>query len=325
VFSGDCHERQMRINRWTLLLTGLVVLVAGFLLFRSDPDEQRHTGPAPETARQDTEIPAPPEADGPPDEAAPSEPVPDTGLVRPELELDGDAEPVVLVDSFSPSEQMPLTTWSMVQTSVGHFDVLRIANLPAGGGPVPANTLMAAHGWAGDPGLGLRISDVLLARCNRIVARAQVTVDRSDVAEGVHPNLLRSGWAAQIYAGDLPSCADNRISAWAVIPGVPARLAPLIGSHSVEVEPDGDSTRRRVSAQINLDPYNYPPPPLRSIELRASRANMRRCGSTACPVVAQVDSGIREGQILERHDEWSLVSIEGRAGWIFNELYRVGE
>lgn len=313
----------MRINRWTILLAGLVVLVAGFLLFRSDSEEQDRAEPATETSRQDTEIPTPKEAEGSAKPPAQEEPVANVEMERPELELEGEAKPLVLVDSFAPAEQDALLTWPIVQTSVGHFDVLRIASLPPNGGPVPADTLMAAQGWAGDSGLGLRFTDVLLTRCSRVIARAQVTLDRPDVAKAVHPNLLRSGWVAQIYAGDLPSCADDRISAWAVISGAPARLAPLIGSHEVEVASGGNNEPRRVSAQENLNPDEYPSPPFQAIEVRASRANLRRCGSTACPVVAKVDRGIWEGQILDRIDDWSLVAFEGRAGWIFDELYQV--
>ncbi|MDA0786968.1 MAG: hypothetical protein O3B37_11835, partial [Proteobacteria bacterium] len=207
--------------------------------------------------------------------------------------------------------------------SAGHFDKLVLVDgFPLGDAAVSTIDILVARGWAGDTGLGMRLSDVLLARCNRIIGRAKVTLDRPDVAKAVHPNLVRSGWEAQLLAGHLPSCGDDDLSAWAVIPGSPALLISLVGRHAVTVDRVGAPAVSNVSAQSEIRPETYGAPAKETFEILASRANLRRCGSTTCPVTAQIDRGTHSGVLLDDDGEWSLLGFDNGQGWLFNKLYR---
>ena len=309
----------MHFKPWTLLLAGALVVFAGIMVFSFDPKKHQDAATQSQTEgeggimaeRRADEAPAPPE---PPATTA------GIDIDRPELDLRDGPAPLLVVDSFAPAEQSVLSTWSQLNVNGGHFDVLTIPAPASPGKGLSSDTLVAAQGWAGDAALGWRMSDVLIAMCGRVVARARVSAERPDVAAAVHPNLLPSGWVAQIWAGDLPTCDDTRMTAWGVVPGEPAVLAPLIGSHAIDVNSDRDGGGQRVSAQSVPDPEAFPLPPLRSIEVLASRANMRRCGNTDCPVVAQIDRGVSRGRLLDRQDTWSLIAFG-----LFNRLYRVVE
>jgi hypothetical protein len=130
-----------------------------------------------------------------------------SNLNPPKLDLETSVKPLIIVDSLPLADQSALTDWRGIEGAAGHFDQLVLVDgSKPGPGGVSAIDVLVAQGWAGDTGLGMRLADMLLARCDRVVARAKVTLDRPDVAAAVHPNLVRSGWEAQILAGHLPSC-----------------------------------------------------------------------------------------------------------------------
>ncbi len=304
----------MGVYRW-IFVVGLVVSVAAlFIAFSTERDD---TVSAPVASSQ-IEVGNAVREDPP---AVPA--IVDDNLERPELDIDAPAGPVVIVDTFPSESQLTIQEWRGIDGSAGHFD--RLDRLVATGFPesdISPNDILVARGWAGDLSLGLRLNDVVLARCNRIVARTQVTLDRPDVAAAVHPNLLRSGWEAQLFAGDLPSCGDDNLSAWAVIPGSPARLISLVGRHAVDVAGFAVTDVAHVSAQTVIRPDAYPGPLEASFDILATVANMRRCGSTKCPVVSQVARGTHSGVLLENNGSWSLLAFGDRQGWLFNNLYR---
>lgn len=307
----------MRANYWLLIFMVVAVAVATIFMWDSDP-ETRPKGPAPYAV-----APGPEEGDatGEPSAANPTAPQ-GIDIPPPALEVKPDRAPLI-VDSFPLGSQHSLDAWRGIGGSAGHFDRLDLlAGGPVPESGVPPDAVLIAQGWAGDPELGLRLNEILLARCGRIVARAQVTLARPDVATAVHPNLARSGWEAQLFAGDLPSCGDDRLMAWAVLPGKPALLISLIGQHAVAVADSGESDFFHVPAQTMLRPDSYPPPVEALFEILASRANLRKCGSTRCPVVAQIDGGTYSGVVLEDNGTWSLVGFGDRQGWLFNNLYR---
>jgi hypothetical protein len=258
----------MLARRWRTLLLGLIVLALLVWFFRPQPqphapemDSGAEMAPQPET-------PAPRAASRPPASAAetgpPSPPADEiaAAIPPPALELESPPRPV-LVDSFEAGEQLNLSGWRHVAGSTaGHFDTLTLSdgtNLPDGG--VPAGAVLVARGWARERTLGIPISDVLLARCGRIVARTQTGAARPDVARIVHPNLERAGWEARVLPGDLPACADDRLTAHAVLPGDPAVLVDLIGAHAATVHPDSDAGVFRSSAQSSIRADAYPLPP----------------------------------------------------------------
>ncbi|MBT3398753.1 MAG: hypothetical protein HN420_02055, partial [Rhodospirillaceae bacterium] len=184
----------MGVYRW-IFVVGLVASVAAlFIAFSTERDD---TVSAPVASSQ-IEVGNAVREDPP---AVPA--IVDDNLERPELDIDAPAGPVVIVDTFPSESQLTIQEWRGIDGSAGHFD--RLDRLVATGFPesdISPNDILVARGWAGDLSLGLRLNDVVLARCNRIVARTQVTLDRPDVAAAVHPNLLRSGWEAQLFAGD---------------------------------------------------------------------------------------------------------------------------
>lgn len=233
--------------------------------------------------------------------------------------------PQTIVDSFDPSERVPLESWTTIDEFVGHFDVLvretDSAAVEEGLLLAPAD-LLVAQGWAGYQALGLNLSDVVFSACGQIVARAQIGMPRPDVAEAVHPNLTNSGWRAEILAADLPGCADSNIRAWSVVPGAPARLAALVGSFPY-VSPGRSGAPPRLSAQQNVEANLYPKPEFVTLQITAARANLRQCGSTSCAVVGQIDGGRYTAHIATRDPEWSLILFPGGAGWIFNDLFEV--
>lgn len=304
----------MRFYQWIFVVGLLAGVAALFIVFSDDQDE---IVSPPDNASQFDVGKAVPEIPS----ASPGAMGED--LDRPELVIDESAAPVVIVDSFPPDSQLTIQEWRGIEGSAGHFD--RLDRLVATGFPesdISPNDILMARGWAGDLGLGLRLNDVVLERCGRIVARAQVTLARPDVAKAVHPNLLRSGWEAQLFAGDLPSCGDDNLSAWAVIPGSPALLIPLVGQHAVNVAGFTAIDVPHVSAQTVIRPDAYPAPPEASFQILAAVANMRRCGSTKCAVVSKVTRGTHSGVLLENNGSWSLLAFGDRQGWLFNDLYR---
>lgn len=304
----------MHIYRWIFVLALLAGVIALFVLFSSG---EKSKDPEPVQSSQiDSDTADTAEAPGRDENLG-------ENLTSPELDLDASSKPMVIVDSLPPAAQGALGEWRGIQGSAGYFDQLvRVDGSQPGDSAVSAIDIVVARGWAGDTGLGMRFTDVLLARCNRIVGRAKVTLDRPDVAKAVHPNLVRSGWEAQLLAGHLPSCGDDELSAWAVIPGSPALLVSLIGRHSVSVDQVGRPAISNVSAQTGIRPESYEAPAKETFEILASRANLRRCGSTKCEVTGQIDGGTYSGILLDDNGEWSLFGFEDRQGWMFNKLYR---
>ncbi len=299
----------MRLYRLIFVL----VLVAGvgalFVVFSNEP---LNNVSKPESSSQTT----PAEVTARPNDLG-------ENLDPPELDLNEKLGSIVVVDSLLPSAQGAITDWRGIEGSAGHFDQLVLADgSTPGDAGISAIDVLIARGWAGDTGLGMRLNDVLLARCDRIVGRAKVTLDRPDVAKAVHPNLVRSGWEAQLLAGHLPSCGDDNLSAWAVIPGNPALLVSLIGRHAARVDRIDPPDISHVSAHSEIRPDAYAAPAQETFEVLASRANLRRCGSTKCAVTGQIDQGTHSGILLDNNGDWSLIGFDDQQGWLFNRLYR---
>lgn len=297
-----------------LTLVGVVVAIVGL------PDrEAANTAPARQVDPRDARevLPA--------DDLPATEP--DTAFSGPVLEVEPIPETPVVVASFPPARQVPLADWNRTGTVAGYFDGIDV--LTDGGrapldpkNPVGANTRLVASGWSGDLEFGLPFRDVVLSQCDRLVGRAQVTLERPDVADAVHPNLERSGWEAVLYVGDLPNCADPLMRAWAVLPGKPAVLLPLNGAHRVGTVTPSAKADYHVAALPPLTPMEIAPLQVSMIDVTASRANLRRCFGTKCPRVGQVAAGRYRVHIASRRDGWSLLIFEDRAGWIADTLFK---
>ena len=134
----------------------------------------------------------------------------------------------------------------------------------------------------------------------------------------------------QAYGGRLDNWQDVLKEVKAT-PGVtraaPLIEQPLLGSFNGRVEAvlvrgNEDAASIRASATSPIGPDSYPLPPRTEVEIVVSRANLRRCGSTDCEVVGQVEGGTHTAIVVERHDDWSLLSFGDQVGWLFNQLYR---
>ncbi len=206
----------MRVYRWIFVIGLILGLGVLFVMFSN---EQQSNVPKPDKTSRIAPDATAPDSTSP--ENAPDRPDDlSENLNAPKLDLDQSSDPLVIVDSFPLDAQGATTDWRGIEGSAGHFDQLVLLDgSGATDGGVSTIDILIARGWAGDTGLGMRLSDVLLARCDRIVAHAKVTLERPDVAKAVHPNLVRSGWEAQLLAGHLPSCGNDDLSAWAVVPG----------------------------------------------------------------------------------------------------------
>ena len=309
----------MRVYRLIFVLVLIAGVGALFIVFSN---EQQSTVSKPGSSSQIG-----------PDAAATGDAAGDSGSVngslgRPALDVDANAAPLIIVDSFPPERQTPFDDWRRTEEAAGHFD--RLAMIGEGGvqvdpESVAANDILVAQGWAGEFKLGIRHKDVLLVMCRRVVARAQVSQARPDVAKAVHPNLGWSGWEAQIVAADLPQCEDDRLSAWAVVRATPPFLAPLIGAHAVTIGDGGGTVVPHTPAQSPVTPDSYEKLPVLRVDVRASRANLRACAATSCERVAQIDRGVYPAAMLDRVDGWSLIAFADRIGWLFDDLYRVAE
>lgn len=188
-------------------------------------------------------------------------------VLTPEIEVDP-----LFVDSYPVDSQVRLNTWESLKLSAGHFDVLTAGSVSHAAGKGGQTVLLVARGWTGETQMGMRLQDVFLSMCGLIVARANVVQDRPDVAMLVHPNLLRSGWVARIYPGDLPSCGDATMSAWAIVPGNPARLARLNVTHKVPETDFHSIGDLRISSQSDVTSLIYPSPGPRKVTVIVRRA-----------------------------------------------------
>lgn len=305
--------------RSPLLLGLLVLILVGVILAVLGLPDDRQTGISSVPSVTETVPVKQKRPDAEPEQAK-------ARFTQPELEVQPVPEVPLVVDSFAPTRHVPLEIWTRANTIAGHFDSVSLMDNNGGSGAangrtVDGDAMLVASGWSGDPHLGLLLHDVVISQCDRLVARARVVLERPDVADVVHPNLGRSGWEAILHASDLAICADSVLRAWVVLPGKPATLLPLNGVHRIgSVEPAAD-TAYHVSALPPIEPGDIAPPDISSIDVTASRVNLRQCAGTHCPRVGQVAGGGHRVHIASRYDGWSLLVFKDRAGWMSDTLY----
>lgn len=233
--------------------------------------------------------------------------------------------PRVTVDSQGTGAGYPLAAWRTQSQAAGWFDSVELGGTAVTIGAVArlrADDVLHAQGWAGDAELGMRLPHVLLVVCDTVVASVPVNISRPDVAKAVHPHLERSGWRAALFAGDLPMCETMVLRAYGV---APARrlIFPLsgevtlavsdaaAGSSAVDVERRGPALRPEAIPEA---------PPSMRITIQAARANLRRCGDTACPVVGSLAAGEHDALVLDESPEWLLVFSGQGTGWLARRL-----
>jgi len=234
----------------------------------------------------------------------------------------------LIVDSFQISAQTSVEGWKTLTDPAGRLDqiILKSSGLALQENvPLESDELIDVQGWAGDPNLGIQYREILFSMCGKFVGRAQVSYDRPDVAKVFHPNLMRSGWHAELYVGDLPRCEDPKLSAWAVLRNVPETLFPLVNQVRLVAKENSRPGLERFSAQIPIGEDFFRPFTKSHVEIKVIRANLRRCGNTECNVVEKIDRGNYEAIVLEKAAGWSLLLFSDRSGWLFDELFRIVE
>jgi hypothetical protein len=200
------------------------------------------------------------------------------------------------------------------------FDAIPVAALSVGwidgARTAEDGAVLAVSGWAGDPGLGLRIPYVGVGACGTIVASVKVDLPRPDVRQNVHPNLERAGWQARIFAAHLPDCADRRLEAYAFLPGGRA-LARLESAASI---PDGLGAANAYAAMpaALVRPADLESPAMLRVRVNAARTTLRRCAGDPCAETASLARGEHRVTLLEKRDGWALIHVQGseRAGWL---------
>ena len=247
----------------------------------------------------------------PPPVAAPVEVAPQVetvaAIVEPEpVVVAPPPRPVVEVDSVA--QGFPVAGYRLQKTQTGWIDAMAIEDDGA---------VVRVSGWAGDPGLGLRVPYVALGACGQVVAVVRVERPRPDVAINVHPNLDRAGWQARLFAGHLPTCAGRKLEAHALLPGGKL-LVPLQTTQDYPLASVGDGAA--------ADPHGPPGliapgdlaygPPVR-VKLAGPTA-LLRCAQVVCANVGQVARGEYRALMLDRRDGWTLVhfAADNRVGWV---------
>lgn len=232
--------------------------------------------------------------------------------------------PPIAADSHGDEDVYPLGVWARADLPSGHLDRAVVDGKPLDErkDPLAADSVIQLFGWTGIMDIGVRLPHVVLTACDTVFASAPVTQSRVDVAKNVHPNLEPSGWRAQILAAHIPQCDKPVIHAWGVTPLGPA-LLKLIGEAALPLPlPDPGDVSRPVEFSPLLTPADVAPVPFKSITITAGKVNVRRCASTDCEVLAQLDGGDYSVYILQAGD-WSLLSFDAGTGWLASRLYEV--
>lgn len=219
----------------------------------------------------------------------------------------------------------PLADWRRASGGFGWIDGVALA----GGQALPERHLTDADvlelgGWAGDVDVGLRAQFVAIAVCGRVVATPPVNLDRPDVAESVHPNLLASGWRARVAVKHLPRCAEPRIEVWGPVGPFPFAI-PLQGGQALNLAPPGGDAPVLRGPQRLRSPPAAAPAQRRAIVQGQGNVNLRRCAGANCATVGQLPAGSHMAIVAEETADWLLLAVpaSGRTGWIARRLVRI--
>lgn len=302
------------------VLTALALaagLWAGLRIATCEQDESLAClfSPPPQPAAPGAWAPMPPMPE-------PAAPPPDDPTTAPPPD---DPQPVIVRSHAWPAKlHYPLAGWNTIEYRVGHVDTaviepggLNIAQLPEA--PVPPESELVLSGWAGHPLYGVRMSHVLFAMCGSVVGAASIGLERPDVAAAVHPNLGHSGWRARLATGALPRCEDGTLRVLALAPSG-FNVFPLFETLSLALAPPAARPDGRPVDYAPLEPPVSPetrdlPQPV-EIVVTAGALRMRRCGSTDCDVVGQLEGGRHDAFVIDGTEGWLLVQAGPQVGWI---------
>jgi hypothetical protein len=209
--------------------------------------------------------------------------------------------PLVPVDSRGGDDTYPIWLWTI--STGGPVGTVERSDV--------ADGVLTLSGWAGDINLGLRMSDVLLVACDRVIASVPVSEARRDIARK-HPNLPAAGWSARLALADLAPCDRPVVSAYATALFGSAAF-PLTG----EIEPVGAAQAVALARPAAALPVpRSGQAPVRDVDVGGNGVALRRCGKRDCAVVARLPAGRQRLLILDDQAGWYLVAqSSGTAGW----------
>lgn len=230
-----------------------------------------------------------------------------------------------VVDSYAAADTYSLDDWSVTPGTYGFIDSVSIG----GANPAPLKSraltnddVLLVIGWAGHQKLGMSMTNVFFALCDRIVGSVVVGEPRPDVAKAVHPYLDQSGWRGTLAVAQLPRCKKPKLAAFALAPQG-RNLWPLAQYVPLVLPPaDKVAAKRFASRTIPMGPDDIPVPTPSNITIRASALRVRTCGGRKCAVVGKVTKGAYLGYVVERRNGWVLIELPTVSGWL-SEKYLV--
>ncbi len=259
--------------------------------------------PTPSQAQTPPQAPAPPQAPPPPPAPPPGRASLPSGYT---------------FASFLLAAQYPAAEWRKVEAGAGFVDAVTIAATGEKLGaitPGPTDMIDVA-GWAGDGTLGMRIKDVVFSMCGKIVGHAPVGLARPDVAKAVHPNLAPSGWQARFYVGYLPRCPGSALQALAITPGT-VSVMPVGDPIPISLPAEAKLPANAPAGALAFTPRSVVPAKFGPVDVLADNVELRRCGSSDCPVVGQLAKARHEAIVAEEtQDGWVLLILRDKAGWL---------
>jgi hypothetical protein len=177
-------------------------------------------------------------------------------------------------------------------------------------------------GWAGETGLGIRSPTVVLTLCDLVVGAVPVGRPRPDVAATVHPNLKESGWQARLLIGHLPRCDGTYLEAWAVYPNGTV-LLPLEGRIRLTLPPRNPAL---ALDRFAVRPPVFPEPVARTrlITIEIDKiATTRRAPTLEAPALHRIGPGRYQADQLDERDDWLLLVVDGKGGWLPRGAIRI--
>ncbi len=237
-----------------------------------------------------------------------------------------DLPPAVQVNSYPPGREYLLSEWQTVDDPGGFVDATfvngELIGLDEVVSVVPGDVIHLT-GWAGHRLLGMRFPEVLFSVCDKVVGGVAVTGARPDIAESVHPNLMFSGWEANLFASDLPRCDESTISVWGR-PPVGWTLRPVLGGRIFEVSISTDPDSIMVIHEEPLvRPEDAREAKTRRLSIHHDETTLHQCANASCDVMAKLSQGALNAVIVEESEGWVLLQSVKGSGWTMDSGFRV--
>ncbi|HAT34235.1 MAG TPA: hypothetical protein DCS82_00845, partial [Rhodospirillaceae bacterium] len=233
---------------------------------------------------------------------------------------------VLSVNTVPSTQQYDIGEWNGIRQFAGWIDQMAVDGIrQPHNGPlqVRPDSIIKLSGWAGHPEFGMRVDNVLISVCKRIVGVAEVTKLRPDVAKKVHMNLLVSGWSATVAVSQMPDCAQRVFSVWALAP-IGFNIFPLQGGRFLKPRPDAGTQTESKPSPVSISSAGVLPrrvdrenPKVVRFDIRTQRLRIRSCPNTKCKVVGKFSKGKHNGFIIDEAENWILVQSGKQVGWIY--------